>query len=325
MIKSPHIKVWNLFLLLIISIISPLYSADIFGLYAPPGSISINTTYEWDSEEVLEVQVEHEGALISNWFLTLDKGQASNYTIRQANQDTEPVKLEYQVYKEPAHTNVIIAPPDVSSTDNVITSSDFGSAVGTPEIISFYFYFTVSSGQFIKSGEYTDTLTLGLYQGTPVSYTEVSSVPVAVTVRMAKLMDVYMEREPGIRSLDLATAGTDILLATTHERSNSSDGYDVSITSQNYADNQTDHLKPYFLHETDPDSIEYTLTYGGVLVGFVHPWVSGAAKVTDSTSITAGGATATWLEKELRISYDSGANKPSGYYQDRLMITITAK
>ncbi|MBI9101556.1 MAG: spore coat protein U domain-containing protein [Spirochaetales bacterium] len=315
-----------LLLCLMSIVISPmfLFSQDNFGLYAPPGSISLNSTYEWDSEEVLEVQIEHEGVAIPSWFLAIDKGQASTYTIRQANQGANPDKIEYQVYDSSAHTFVIMDPVDGGATaDNVITSSDFGSIAGTTEIVSFYFYFSVASGQFIPSGSYADTLTLSLYTGTYDSYTFVESVPVLVTVRMARLMDVYMEREPGIRSLDLASAGTNILLATTHERSNAADGYDVSITSENFADNQTGHTQPYFLHETEPDSIEYTLAYGGVLVGSVYAWNSGSAKVTDSNTITDSGTT--WLDKELRITYGSGANKPSGYYQDRLTITITAK
>ncbi len=292
-----------------------IFGADIFGLYAPPGSISINSSYEWSREEVLEVRVEHEGAAynINEWFLVLDNGQAPDYSIREANQGSDII--EYQVYKESVpYTNVIIAPAVLSTFDSAITSADFDTFSATPEIVSFYFYFVVDSGQFLPSGSYGDTLVLSLYSGTPASYTLEDSVSVAVSIRMAELMDIYMDREPGITSLDLVTPATDMLIATTHERSNSTTGYTVSISSENLTAYDTGHTEPYFLHETLPDFIEYSLTYGGSAVLL---WSGGASFITDSGT--------TWLDKELRITYGSGADMPSGYYRDRLTLTIMAQ
>ena len=299
-----------------------IFSADIFGLYAPPGSISLNTAYEWDTEEALEVQIEHEGVAITDWFMVLDKGQAADYSIRVASNGGE--LMEYQVYKETApYTNVIMATDQALTADNVVTSGDFGTEAVSTEIIPFYFYFAAGKNQFKPSGEYTDTLTLSLYKGEPSlpgTHEFVESVSIAVVIRMARLMDIYLDREPGIRSLDLAAAATDVLLAVTHERSNAELGYTVSLTSGNFAANQTGHGAPYMLHETLGDYIEYSLTYGGVAVG---GWVSGSSVVTDSGGITDSGTT--WLDKELRISYGAGTDSPSGYYQDIITVTITSK
>jgi len=297
-------------------------AADIFGLYAPPGSISINATYEWSSEESLQVQIEHEGDAVSAWFLVLDKGQAPDYTTRLANQGASVVN--YQIYKDTSpNTNVVKAPPDSLSADNVITTGDFDTFTAGPEIVSFPFYFTFGSGQFSPAGVYNDTLVLSLYRGDPAlpgTHVLVESVSVSVSIRMAELMDVFMDREPGISSLDLLTPVSEKLIATIHERSNASLGYIVSLTSQNFSADSSGHSGPYLLHETTSDFIEYDLSYGG---SAVSSWVNGVSLITDSPGITDSGTT--WLDKELRITYDSGLNSPSGYYQDRLILTISAK
>lgn len=295
---------------------------NIFGLYAPPGSISINATYEWNSEESLQVQIEHEGDAVSAWFLVLDKGQAPDYTTRQANQGVSVVN--YQVFKDSSpHTNVVKAPPESLSTDNVITTGDFGTFTAVTEIVSFPLYFAFDSGQFSSAGVYNDTLVLSLYLGDPAlpgTHILVESVSVSVTIRMAELMDVYIDREPGISSLDLLAPVSEKLIATIHERSNASLGYTVSLTSQNFVADSSGHSRPYLLHETGSDFLEYDLSYGG---SAVSSWVNGVSVITDSPGITDSGTT--WLDKELRITYGSGLNISSGYYQDRLILTILAK
>lgn len=295
-------------------------AADIFGFYAPPGGVYANASFERDEVVEVTVTIEHEGAAISSWFLAVSAGGSGAFDPRQVSQGADT--LDYQIYgSSPPSTDILKEPPVVLTAANVITSADFGSTAVATELVDFKLYVSVPAGQFKPSGEYTDTVTLSLYTGNYAdagTHVLADTVDVTVTGRMAELVDIYAEREPGIRSMDLTTSASNRLIATVNERSNSATGYTVTITSANLASDSTGATGPFFAHTAGGGSLAYSLTYGSSSVG---PWSGGVALVVDSGSITAPG----WISRELRISYTGSPTLDAGDYEDRLILTISAK
>lgn len=294
--------------------------ADIFGFYAPPGGIYANASFEREEVVQVTVTIEHEGAAVPSWFLAVTTGSAGVFEPRAMSQGADT--LDYQIYgSPPPSTSVLKAPPAVLTASNVVTSADFGSIAATTELASFSVYVHLPAAQFEQAGEYVDTVSFELYTGDYAdagTHALADTVDVTVTGRMAQIIDLYADREPGIRSMDLTATATNRLLATVHERSNSATGYTVTITSANLAADTSGAVDPYLAHTSGGGTLPYTLTYDGIAVG---PWSAGAAVVVDSVSTTAPE----WVSRELRISYAGSPSLDAGDYEDRLILTIAAK
>lgn len=295
-------------------------AADVFRFYAPPGGAYANAAFERDATVEIQIPVEHEGAAIPSWFISVSTGGSPTYAPRELTKGADV--LDYQIYGEiPPSVKVLKEPPAALTADNVITSADFGAVAATAEVVSFSAYVYVPSAQFQPAGAYSDTVTVSLYTGdyaTPATHVLADSVSLAVTGRLAELIDIYSDREPGIRSMDLTTTVAGKLIATVHERSNSSTGYTVTLTSANLAADISGATEPFFAHTSASGTLEYTLTYDAAAVG---AWSGGTAVITDSVGTTAPE----WLSKELRISYVGSAALPAGDYEDIVTLTISAK
>ena len=299
---------------------APAGAADIFQFSAPPGGVYLNSSFEQDGTEAVPITVEHEGAAVASWFIAIDNGTSAGYEPREL--DFSSNTMNYQIYKtSPPSASVMKAPPEVLGISNVISTVDFGTVSAGLEQQTYTVYFNTPSGQFIPAGSYTDTITLYLYKGDYAdsgTHVLADSVNITVTGRMARLLDIYSDREPGIRFMDLTVTRTDKLIATVNERSNSATGYRVSVTSKNLADDSGGATEPYFLHSASAGQLTYSLKYDGTAVG---PWSSGTAQLTDSGSTTAPE----WLSKQLQISYSGSISLPAGDYEDILTLTISAK
>ena len=296
------------------------HAADVFRFYAPPGGVYGNAAFERDETVSVGVTIEHEGVAIPQWFLAITTGGAGAFEPREMTQAADT--LQYQIYgSSPPSVDILKAPPEVLTASNVITSGDFGTVAATAELVAFTLYFSIPSAQFDPSGEYTDTVSLQLYTGdfaTPGTHVLADTIDVTITGRMAQIVDIYADREPGIRSLDLTATAANALIATVYERSNSVTGYTVTITSANLAADISGATDPFFAHTTASDTLDYTLTYGGTPVA---GWSGGAATVTDSAATTAPE----WVSQQLRISYSGSATLAAGDYEDQLVIAIAAK
>ncbi|TVQ23799.1 MAG: hypothetical protein EA383_13310 [Spirochaetaceae bacterium] len=309
-----------------------LAAQNIFRFSAPPGGIYANVSYEQTALVTVEVTVEHRGDAVPDWFIGGTAGGGS-YTNRQVSRTLPDATINYQLYPTtPNGSTDVLASPDFGGfgANNVITSNAFdtATAVDVSRFETFFVYYEVPADQFSASGEYTDTVTLELYTytgvlGSSATYDRVDTATLTVTARMARLIDLYAVQEPGIRTMDLTVPVTDRLLATVHERSNADTGYEVSITSSNLAAAGSG-TTPFFAQASGPGVLDYSLTYGGDSIG---DWESGTALVTNSELITdtTGDPGANWLTRDLRISYSGSPNLPAGDYEDRLIITITAK
>jgi len=116
-------------------------------------------------------------------------------------------------------------------------------------------------------------------------------------------------------ALDLTTAQNNLAVATITEVSNSHLGYTVTVSSANAVSASSS--TPDFTSATSPDTLAYSLTYGGTPVAFT----SGIATVTTATAKTPAGG----VSNTLGLTYDgSTANLSAGTYSDTLTFTITA-
>jgi hypothetical protein len=112
-------------------------------------------------------------------------------------------------------------------------------------------------------------------------------------------------------SLDLTSAQTDLVVGTVTEFSNKVAGYSVTISSANAA-GTTALLKS----GTTPDSLPYTIKYGGVAVTFVAGVAPAVTHVT-TKSLLAG------TPKAITVTFDGTlANLAEGTYTDTLTFTI---
>lgn len=314
--KNKSIVIYILFLLTAVTS----YSQDIFQFNAPPGGVYLNASYEQNGTDSVSITVEHDGAAIPSWFIAIDEGTSAGYEPRELTLGVNT--MNYQIYKTSSPSaSVIKAPTETLGLSNVISTTDFNSVVGSMEQQTYTIYFYLPSGQFIPAGNYTDTVTMYLYKGdydNSGSHFLADSVNITVTGRMASLLDIYSTNEPGIRFMNLTISQTDKLIATINERSNSSTGYTVSITSKNLANDGGGATAPYFLQSASADQLTYALKYDGAAVG---PWTAGTAQITDYALTTAPE----WLSKQLRISYSGSTALAAGDYEDILTLTISAK
>ena len=308
-----------LVLLMFVASLQAPYAQDVFRLYAPPGGVYANAALERAALVEVEITIEHQGAPVPGWFIAVSRGASSVYEPR--TMASGPSTMEYQVYGEPPPTAAVIkAPPETLSVENVVTSTDFSAESATPQYATASFFVHIPSGQFVSAGEYTDSVTVSLYTGDPTdpdSHEIADSATVSIVGRMARLLDIYAVREPGIRSMDLTATVADRLVATIHERSNAATGFTVTLTSTNLAAD-AGQPGPFFLHSGGSERLAYSLTYAGVAV---PNWSDGSALVTDSDGITPSG----WVARELRISYAGSDGLAAGDYQDVLTVTIRAK
>jgi len=301
-----------------------LQAQNVFRLSAPPGGIYANVSFEQTALVAVEVTIEHSGDAVLDWFLGATAG-GGTYASRELSRTLPGATIAYQLYPSiPDGSTPVLASPALTGFDsaNVVTSNAFdtATAAGVSRFETFVVYYEIPADQFSASGEYTDTITLVLYTGVPETsgtHNLEDSALVSVTARMARLVDLLAVQESGIRTMDLTIPVADRLLATVHERSNANTGYEVSITSANLAADAGE-TEPFFLNSSGSGLLSYGLTYGGTAVSV---WTGGTALVTDTT----GTAGPDWLTRELRISYSGSADLPAGDYEDRLIITITAK
>lgn len=295
-------------------------AADRFGFYAPPGGVYANASFEREETVAVSVTVEHEGVAVPDWFIAVGPGGAAAFEPREMSQGASTLSYQLSAAAPPS-VSVLKAPPAVLTSENVITSSDFGSVAASPQLVTFTFYLGIAAGQFVAAGEYTDSVSVQLYTGRfadPGTHVLADSVTLGVTGRMAQLVDLYADRAPGIRSMDLTVVESDRLIATINERSNAAAGYTVTVTSANLESDLTGAPGPFFARVGGGATLDYTLTYDGSPVG---PWSAGSAVVVDSGSITVPE----WVSRELRISYSGSPSLAAGDYEDRLIITISAK
>ena len=290
---------------------------DVFRLYAPPGGVYANAALERDALVEVEITIEHQGAAVPEWFIAVSRGASTVYEPRTMASGVST--MEYQIYgASPPTSAVIKEPPETLSADNVVTSIDFAADSADLLRAAVSLWVHIPAGQFVASGEYTDSVTLSLYTGDPTGTHELKdSATVSIVGRMARLLDIYAVREPGIRSMDLTATVADRLIATIHERSNAATGYTVTLSSANLTAD-SGQPGPFFLHGGGVERLPYSLVYGGAAV---VGWSGGAAVVTDSDGITASG----WLTRELRIAYNGSDTLAAGDYQDVLTVTISAK
>jgi spore coat protein U-like protein len=293
---------------------------DIFRFYAPPGSLALNASSAFGSQEYLSFTIEHEGAAISDWFVTLSRGQAPSFDPRVMSRGAD--RLNYQVTGEDPPSSKIIMDTSVSLTaDHVISSSDFNAFAAALEQQGFDMVVHIPEGQFTTAGEYLDTVTLSLYTGTPElpgTHVLADTAMVAFCGRVARLLDIACEREAGITSLDLTADLVDHQIATVYETSNADPGYTVTVTSLNLAALSAGHSGPYFRHESGGSTLSYDLSYGGAAVS---GWAGGSALVTDSAGITPAGGT----PRIVTLTYSGDGSLSAGTYQDILTFTIAAK
>ena len=297
---------------------------DIFRLAGPPGAIYANASFEQRTLVTVEIPVEHQGTAVPDWFLAATAGGGTYAARRLTHESLMGAELSYQLFPSaPNGATPILTSPDATgfSAANVVTSSDFAIDSGVARIEAFPIFYEIPTNQFRASGTYNDTMQLRLYRGVPgdpATHVLVDSATVTVTARMARLVDMFAVPEPGIRTMDLTITATNRLIATVHERSNADTGYEVSITSANLAAAGAGHTQPFLAHTGSAGTLVYSLSYGGVATG---PWVNGAAVVTESLGLAGPD----WLTRDLRISYTGSPSLPAGYYEDRLIITITAR
>ncbi|MDC7226727.1 MAG: spore coat protein U domain-containing protein [Spirochaetales bacterium] len=314
------LKTVSLTLTSMLCLLSSLTADDIFQFNAPPGGVYLNSSFEQTSTEIVTITVEHEGVAIPDWYIAADEGTSGSYEPRELFFSSNT--MDYQLYTSaPPSSDIMKAPPESLAAANVISTTDFDSDPGAMEQKTYSIYFHIASGQFIPAGTYSDTITLYLYIGDysdAIADTLADSVNITVYGRMASLLDIYSVNEPGIRYMDLTITEVDKLIATVNERSNSSTGYTVSITSYNLANDISGATVPFFLHSYSDASLDYSLTYDEAAVG---PWSSGTAQLTDSMATTLPE----WLSKELDISYNGSTDLAAGDYEDILTLTISAK
>lgn len=121
-----------------------------------------------------------------------------------------------------------------------------------------------------------------------------------------EILSIQVNAEGGATSLDLSTDKTDYKVATVLERSNSSTGYTVSISSLNNGS---------LVRSGGSESFGYTMKYDGSSVD-----------LSSGASFNNAAAAAVASNKDVTISYTGVASEEmvAGDYEDTVTFTIAA-
>lgn len=125
---------------------------------------------------------------------------------------------------------------------------------------------------------------------------------------VAKKVSIVVTAQGVASALDLETSQTDLKVATVNEKSNSSTGYKVTITSANLGK-----LK----RASGSEVFSYSLKYGGAAV---------ALSTAAGSVFTNTASAAVNVNKDLAVSYTGIANEAmvEGTYSDTLTLNIAS-
>jgi len=139
---------------------------------------------------------------------------------------------------------------------------------------------------------------------------------IAISGNVPAILEISVAAEPAASNLPLTTSVSDLPVATVTERSNKKAGYSVQLESANAVAAAS--AIPTFTSSETPDSLAYSIKYGGNAVTFQ----SGIAMVSDVSAKTDASGT----QRAVTLSFD-GANSflDESTYGDTLTFTIIAK
>lgn len=142
----------------------------------------------------------------------------------------------------------------------------------------------------------TTTISLSAFAGT--------SATLLLKGTIAPVLNIAVTPEPQAATLDLTTTQSNTKVATVQEKSNSSSGYKVTISSQNLG-----------VLKNNTHTFIYSLSYNGVPLNLASP-------VTQ----TAGASAAVTANKNVNISYTGvpAEQLVAGDYTDTITFTIAA-
>lgn len=168
--------------------------------------IANNFTVNWDlnfASQAISFTLNKPNAVACDFWVGITKGGAASAATRRMTTGT--AQLPYQVYKTNALVNILKDSSDapITTADEVITGG-FPAGTNLTQVLQ-YFFDIPSSGSMsptiAKSGSYTDTYTLNVYEGSDPTVpgpVPVTSAVVIVTTTVSKIIKLSLVPQGGI-------------------------------------------------------------------------------------------------------------------------------
>jgi spore coat protein U-like protein len=139
-----------------------------------------------------------------------------------------------------------------------------------------------------------------------------STASLTLSGTVSRTVSISVTPENNYNSLDLVGGETEKAVAIINERSNDKAGYTVAITSIGAGSTSQAQLRP--VTPGNPDTIPYSLKYGGATVAFNL----GHATLTSTSGRTSGAGT----NIVLAVTIPSAGGVTADTYSDTLQLTI---
>lgn len=243
-----------------------------------------------------------------NYFLTFDYGSSNSFTNRSVKKGSDV--WPYQITADTAGLQILKRFPDVNSCNDVICDKLQGNVHYNTKTSSYTVGFDASN-DWRSAGDYTETVTVRLYQGNTSNYTLRDSKTFLLTFGSHKKADLSVVSSGG--SFDLAK--------TTHTINF---GNNLTSGAQGTADLILKYNSGFKLFASSDnggklkqvngtDTIDYTFKVNGTT--FSIPWW------TPITSQT-GTSPASGLVNPITIIIGNTTGKAQGSYTDTINLTI---
>ncbi len=162
------------------------------GLSLTTNNITINWTTSYTTQAI-QFTLTKALAPACNFIIGITKGGAANYSRLATNGGNQ---ISYQLWKEPAQTNILKDSPDVTSANDVIV----GGFVGGPNLnqtITYYLdipYSSMTTPTLAIAGAYTDTYTIDVYESNDplVLGPVVTSAVITLTVNVPRIIGLSL-------------------------------------------------------------------------------------------------------------------------------------
>lgn len=262
----------------------------------------------------LNFTVQRSGLFGCNYFVTVDYGGAASFNDRRLTQ-SGGYEIPVDIYRDVAHTQLLKKLPEATVSTEVIAGS-FPNLTFSPSSVTHTYYPQLATVDYHRFGEYSDTFTVRLYEGTLGSGSPSleDSETVKLKYTMAKKID-----------LSLVATGAPFNVADTAETMNFGTltagavrtfdigvkfnaGYRVRVSSLNQGN-----LK----HASQNDTVPYTLRVNSSVVNLAG---SNSSPVQVSTG--SGVSPTNGLALSSSVTIGALGNARAGNYSDTVTVTV---
>ena len=177
--------------ILIFSMVFTVFSFGAVSLTIKTVNKRVSAVYDASSDvEITEtITIEHKGDA-TEFFLTFSTGQSGDFQNRQMTDNKVADILLYQLYDSSVTKNILKDLSGVVDVDNILTGQFAASGTKQTDTVTYVYF--IPADQFVSNGNYSDDVTVTLFEGNLVSWVEHDSQSVSYEVDMEEIAEISL-------------------------------------------------------------------------------------------------------------------------------------